>query len=81
MRAMWFCFLLVGPGYALVRRTEVVGALRWVLVVATSCALTAVCSEVLAIAGRWNSTRLLGILALLTGIAVLWPGRRRGRHR
>jgi hypothetical protein len=66
-------FLLIGPGYLIVRRLDVAGPLRWVLVVATSLSMAALCGEGLAIAGFWTTTRLLGILLVLTAIT---PARR-----
>lgn len=75
-----FAFIALGPGWALVRRLDLEGPLRWMLIVTTSLAVTAIGSEALAIAGVWSAPRLLIVLVALTLGGALLP-MPRGRHR
>lgn len=70
-----FAVIAVGPGFALIRRLDVDAPMRWLLVVTTSLAVTAVVSEAFAIAHSWTATVVLLVLAAFA--VQLLPRRQR----
>ncbi|MGZ0145910.1 hypothetical protein ACXJJ3_02465 [Kribbella sp. WER1] len=70
-----FAFVALGPGLAIVRRLDVDPPMRWLLVITTSLAVTAVVSEAFAIAQSWTATAVLCVVAAFS--VLLLPRRRR----